>query len=40
MRYVLTRVPYDGRDDEAVGQPDPKIVGPAPLLYESAERVS
>jgi polyphosphate kinase len=40
MRYVLARVPYEGRDDNLVGQPDPLIVGPAPLLYESAERVS
>jgi polyphosphate kinase len=40
MRYVLARVPYEGKDDNLVGQPDPLIVGPAPLLYESAERVS
>jgi polyphosphate kinase 2 len=40
LRYVLRRVPYEGRDDIVVGQPDPLIVGPAPLLYESAERAS
>jgi polyphosphate kinase len=40
MRYVLARVPYEGKDDDFVGQPDPLIVGPAPLLYESAERAS
>jgi polyphosphate kinase len=40
MRYVLARVPYEGKDGDLVGQPDPLIVGPAPLLYESAERVS
>jgi polyphosphate kinase len=40
MRYVLARVPYEGRDDRQVGQPDPLIVGPAPLLYESGERAS
>jgi polyphosphate kinase len=40
MRYVLARVPYEGKDDDLVGQPDPLIVGPAPLLYESAERAS
>jgi polyphosphate kinase len=40
LRYVLARVPYDGRDDELVGRPDPMIVGPAPLLYESGERAS
>jgi polyphosphate kinase len=40
LRYVLSSVPYEGRDDKAIGQPDPLIVGPAPLLYESAERAS
>jgi polyphosphate kinase len=40
MRYVLSRVPYEDKDDNLVGQPDPLIVGPAPLLYESAERAS
>jgi polyphosphate kinase len=40
MRYVLARVPYDGKDEQAVGQPDPLIVGPAPLLYERGERAS
>jgi polyphosphate kinase len=40
LRYVLRRVPYEGRDDIVVGQPDPLIVGPAPLLYESAEQAS
>ncbi len=40
MRYVLTRVRYDGRDDTLVGRPDPLIVGPAPLLYETGERAS
>jgi polyphosphate kinase len=38
LRYVLSSVPYEGRDDTAVGQPDPLIVGPAPLLYETGER--
>jgi polyphosphate kinase 2 len=32
MRYVLRRVDYEGRNEELVGQPDPLIVGPAPLL--------
>jgi polyphosphate kinase len=41
LRYLLSRVPYEGRDDKIVGQPDPLIVGPAPLLYESGgERAS
>jgi polyphosphate kinase len=40
LRYVLSRIPYEGRDDALVGEPDPLIVGPAPLLYESGERAS
>ena len=35
MRYVLSRLPYTGRDDELVGKPDPMIVGPASLVIES-----
>ena len=38
MRYVLSRVPYSGRDENVVGRPDPLIVGPAPLLHEQGER--
>jgi polyphosphate kinase len=38
MRYVLSRVDYEGKDEQIVGRPDPLIVGPAPLLYESGER--
>jgi polyphosphate kinase len=38
MRYVLSRVPYEDRDESAVGRPDPLIVGPAPLLHETGER--
>jgi polyphosphate kinase len=38
MRYVLSQIPYADRDEEIVGQPDRLIVGPAPSLYESAER--
>ena len=40
MRYVLAKVPYEGRDDDVVGQPDPLIVGQAPLLRESPGRVT
>ena len=40
MRYVLSQISYEGRDNRLVGQPDPLIVGPAPLLYESGERAS
>ncbi len=34
MRYVLSRVPYQDRDELVVGRPDPLIVGPAQLLHE------
>ncbi|MGH3302089.1 MAG: polyphosphate kinase 2 [Streptosporangiaceae bacterium] len=37
MRYVLSRVRYEGRDDDLVSRPDPLIVGPAPLLRETGE---
>ncbi|MGH3274086.1 MAG: polyphosphate kinase 2 [Streptosporangiaceae bacterium] len=39
MRYVLSTVPYAGRDQQVVGEPDPLIVGPAPSLYEGSELV-
>jgi polyphosphate kinase len=38
MRYVLSQIPYADCDEQVVGQPDPLVVGPAPSLYESAER--
>jgi polyphosphate kinase 2 len=38
MRYVLSRVPYAGRNEELVGYPDPLIVGRAPLLSEGGEQ--
>jgi polyphosphate kinase len=38
MRYVLSRFPYDEKDNELVGTPDPLIVGPASLVVESAGR--
>ncbi len=34
MRYVLSMFRYQGRNAELVGEPDPLIVGPAPLLQE------
>jgi polyphosphate kinase 2 len=40
MRHVLSRIPYEDRDDRVVGRPDPLIVGPAPMLYERSERAS
>jgi polyphosphate kinase len=39
MRYVLSRVPYQDRNELVVGRPDPLIVGPASLLHEKGERV-
>jgi len=38
MRYVLRQVGYEGRNEDLVGQPDPLIVGPAPLLHEIGEQ--
>ncbi len=38
MRYVLSRRPFEGKDEQVIGRPDPLIVGPAPLLFESGER--
>jgi polyphosphate kinase len=39
MRYVLSQIPYADRDECIVGRPDPLIVGPAPTLFESGERI-
>jgi polyphosphate kinase len=38
IRYVLSRIRYEGRDDELVSRPDPLIVGPTPLLRETSEQ--
>jgi polyphosphate kinase len=40
MRYVLSRLSYEDRDEDLVGLPDPLIVGPAPLLRDSSEHTS
>jgi polyphosphate kinase 2 len=40
MRHVLNRFPYEGKDDEVVGVPDPLIVGPAATLLEQGEGVT
>ncbi|MFE1783228.1 polyphosphate kinase 2 [Streptomyces sp. NPDC059506] len=37
MRAVLARFPYDDKDDEVVGTPDPLIVGAADTLLEPGE---
>jgi polyphosphate kinase 2 len=38
MRHVLNRFPYDGKDAEAIGRPDPLVVGPAANVFEEEER--
>ena len=37
MRSVLARFDYADRDLEVVGEPDPRIVGPAATLLEAGE---
>ncbi|CAM5623238.1 hypothetical protein GCM10010343_13110 [Streptomyces avidinii] len=37
MRSLLSRIDYDGKDEEAVGYPDPLIVGAADTLLEAGE---
>ena len=37
MRYVLSLYDYADRDDDVVGRPDPKIIGPAALVVEGTE---
>jgi polyphosphate kinase 2 len=37
MRHVLSRFPYEGKDREVVGVPDPLVVGPAATLLEQGE---
>ncbi|MEU9064275.1 polyphosphate kinase 2 [Streptomyces sp. NPDC048430] len=37
MRSLLARVDYTAKSDEAVGKPDPLVVGPAATLLESGE---
>ena len=37
IRYVLNSIPYDNKDESAVGVVDPKILGPAEKIYEPDE---
>ncbi|SDQ84530.1 polyphosphate kinase 2 [Quadrisphaera sp. DSM 44207] len=39
MRYVLSSLPYDGKDEDVVGTPDPLVVGigPAAQMWEEGE---
>lgn len=34
IRYVLHSLPYDGKDKDVVGEPDPKIVGSVKEMYK------
>jgi polyphosphate kinase 2 len=38
IRYVLSCFPYPDKDEQAVGKPDPLVIGRAPLLLENGER--
>ena len=38
MRYVLHKIPYDGKDLARIGPLDPLIVGRAHVVYEQGER--
>jgi polyphosphate kinase 2 len=33
IRVVLSAIPYDGKDEDSVGKPDPKIVGSGPEFF-------
>jgi hypothetical protein len=37
MRWVLSAIDYPDKDLEVVGEPDPSIVGPPALIYETGE---
>ena len=39
MRFVLDQIPYEGKDEEMVGTPDPAIVGSARVVFERGERI-
>jgi polyphosphate kinase len=40
MRWVLARFPYADRDDEIVGTPDGRVVGPPSVVHEVGEHGS
>jgi len=37
IRYVLSRFPYEDKDVDIVGAPDPQLVGPASMAVEGAD---
>ncbi len=40
MRYLLHRLPYDGKDPKKIGALDPLLVGRAHVVYERGENAS
>jgi hypothetical protein len=36
IRHILEQFDYDGKDEEVVGKPDRKIIGPPALLSENS----
>lgn len=40
MRYLLHRLPYDGKDPRKIGPLDPLLVGRAHVVYERGENVA
>jgi polyphosphate kinase len=36
IRHILEQYDYDGKDEEVVGKPDRKIIGPTKLLSENS----
>jgi hypothetical protein len=40
MRYVLHRLPYDGKDLAKIGSVDPLLVGRAQVVFEAGEHVA
>lgn len=39
IKYLLSQVPYEGKDRSLIDDLDPKIVGPATEIYESGEKM-
>jgi len=40
IRHILEQYDYDDKDEEVVGKPDPKIIGPSALLSENSSTKS
>lgn len=39
MKFLLSSIPYDGKDEKLVNNVDPKVVGSAQAIYEYGEHV-